>query len=279
MISNCPIFRVCVVARKRNKEVVEQNKVPAETPSTDLRPAAMKDKGKTLYMDEESAKETKETKALQSDYPQQNMARYGKNKRKAPNPGESMTTERKQMAAKPARPDKPPRPNSIMRMAALIKGKRKAPNPPSKSPKEVKHEKVAVVKPFDPLAETKESEQLENNTADIEAQIEYQSRKAATSETICEADENVDDTSKNSTSDTAGELNDVTVDNGVENNEYSDNDNEMNEPAPEPNLYENVKSKDSKDDGYTEVVIDESRQSIMLPDNYPNLSRSRTSVV
>ena len=267
------------MARKRNKEVVQQNKVDAETPSTDLRPAAMKDKGKILDKDKESAKEPKETKTLPTDYTQQNKARYGKPKRKAQNPGEGMTTERKQMGAKPARPDKPPRPNSIMRMAALIKGKRKAPNPPSKAPREVKHEKVAVVKPFDPLAETKESEELENNIAHTDAPIENQSRKAATSETICEADENVDDKSKNSTSDIAGELNDVTVDNGVENSEYSDNDNEMNEPAPEPNLYENVKSKHSKDDGYTEVVIDESRQSIMLPDNYPNLSRSRTSVV
>ena len=164
-----------------------------------------------------------------------------------------------------------------MRMAALIKGKRKAPNPPSKPPKEVKQEKVAVVKPFDPLAESKEPE---NNTADTETSIENKPRKATTSETICEAVENVDDKSKNSTSDIAGELNDTTVDNSVENSKYNDNDNEMNEPAPEPNLYENIKSKHlRKDDGYTEVVIDESRQSIMLPDNYPNLSRSRTSVV
>ena len=265
-----------LVARKRNKEVVEQNKVDAETSSTDLRPAAMKNKGKILDMDEESVTGTKETKTLQNVYPQQNMALYGKTKQKAPIPGEGMTTDRKQMATKPARPDKPPRPNSIMRMAALIKGTRKAPNPPSKTSKEVKHEKVAVVKPFDSLAETKENEEL---TTDTEAPIENQPHKAATSEIIYEADENVDDKSKNSTSDIAGELNDVTVDNGVQNSEYSDNDNEMNEPAPEPNLYENVKSKHSKDDGYTEVVIDESRQSIMLPDNYPNLSRSRTSVV
>ena len=265
-----------LATRKRNKEVVEQKKVDAETSSTDLRPAAMKNKGKILDMNEESVIGTKETKTLQNVYPQQNMARYGKPKRKAPNPGEGMTTERKQMGAKPARPDKPPRPNSIMRMAALIKGKRKAPNPPSKAPKEVKHEKVAVVKPFDPLAE---SEEPENNTTHTEAQIENKPHKAATSETICEADENVDDKRKNSTSDTAGELNDITMDNSVENSEYGDNDNGMNEPAPEPNLYENVKSKHSKDDGYTEVVIDESRQSIMLPDNYPNLSRSRTSVV
>ena len=268
-----------LVARRKNKEVVEQNKVDAETSSTDLRPAAMKNKGKILDMDEESVTGTKEAKTLQNDYPQQNMARYGKTKRIAPNPGEGMTMERKQMAAKPARPDKPPRPNSIMRMAALIKGKRKAPNPPSKAPKEVKHEKVAVVKPFDLLAETKESEEFENNTTHTETQIENQPRKAATSETICETDENVDDKSKSSTNDTADDLNDTTVENSVENSEYSDNDNEMNEPAPEPNLYENLKSKHSKDDGYTEVVIDESRQSIMLPDNYRNLSRSRTSVV
>ena len=142
-MSNAVYF---LVARKRNKEVVEQNKVDAETSSTDLRPAAMKNRGKILDMDEESVNGAKETKTLQKNYSQQNMARYGKPKRKAPNPGEGMTTERKQMATKPARPDKPPRPNSIMRMAALIKGKRKAPNPPSKSPKEVKHEKVAVVK-------------------------------------------------------------------------------------------------------------------------------------
>ena len=262
-----------IVARNRNKEIVQQNKIPAETPYTDLRPASMKNKDKTLDTDEESTKETKETKTLQSDYPQQNNARYGKTKRKAPNPDEGMTMERKQMAAKPARPDKPPRPNSIMRMAALIKGKRKAPNPPRKPPTEVKHEKVAVVKPFDPLAETKESEEPENNTTDTEAQIENQPRKEATSETIYEVDDSVDDKSRNSTNDTADELN------GVENSECSDNDSEMNEPEPEPYLYENVKSQHSKDDGYTEVVIDESHQSIMLPDNYPNLSRSRTSVV
>ena len=181
-----------LVTRKRNKEVVQQNKVDAETPSTDLRPATMKDKDKILDKDEDSVNGTKETKTLQNDYSQQNMARYGKTKRKAPNPGEGMTMERKQMAAKPARPDKPPRPNSIMRMAALIKGKRKAPNPPRKPPKE-----VAVVKPFDPLAETKESEELENNTRDTEAQIKNQPRKEATSETIYEADENVNDKSKN----------------------------------------------------------------------------------
>ena len=263
-----------LVTRKRNKEVVKQNKVDAETPSMDLRPATMKHKGKTLDKDEERVSWAKKTKTLQNVYPQQNMAGYGKTKRIAPNPVEGLTMERKQMAAKPARPDKPPRPNSIMRMAALIKGKRKAPNPPSKAPKEVKHEKVAVVKPFDPLAESAEPE---NNTADTEAPIENKPHQAATSETICEADENVDDNSKNSTSDTVDQLNDITVDNGVENNECSDKENEMN--APEPNLYKNVKSKHSKDDGYTEVVIDESRQSVMLPDNYPNLSRSRTSVV
>ena len=264
-----------LVARKRNNEVVEQNKIDAETPSTDLQSVAMKDKGKTLDMDEERSIETKETKTLQNDCPQQNMVRYGKTKRKAPSPGERMTMDRKQMATKPARPDKPPRPNSIMRMAALIKGKRKAPNPPSKSPKEVKHEKVAVVKPFDPLEETEGSEERENNIVDTEAPTENQTHKAATSETIYEADDRscVANESKNSTN----ELNDITADNGVENSECSDNDNEMNKP--EPNLYQNVKSKQSKDDGYTDIVIDESRQSIILPDNYPNLSRSRTSVV
>ena len=111
-----------LAARKRNQEVVEQNKIDAETTSMDQKPAPMNNKDKVLDTDEENVMEAKETKTLQSSYPQQNMARYGKTKRKAPNPGEGM--ERNQMASKPARPDKPPRPNSIMKMAALIKGKK-----------------------------------------------------------------------------------------------------------------------------------------------------------
>ena len=47
----------------------------------DLRPTTMKDKGKTLDKDEERVSGAKETKTLQNDYSQQNMARYGKPKR------------------------------------------------------------------------------------------------------------------------------------------------------------------------------------------------------
>ena len=260
------------MARKRNQEVVEQNKTDAETPSIDLKTAPMNSKGKDLHTDEENAVEAKESKTQQSSYPQQNMARHGKTKRKAPNPGEGM--KRNQMASKPARPSKPPRPNSIMKMAALIKGKRKAPSPSRKPPKEVKHEKVAIVKPFDPLAETKESKEGESNTTDTEVQIENQPNKAPASETIYEVDDGVD---KNSLNDAADELSDVTVDNDVDNNEYGDSDNEANKR--EPNLIENVKSKQNTHDYETENVIDASRQSIMLSDNYPNMSRSRTSIV
>ena len=263
------------MARKRNQVVVEQNKTDAETPSMDIASAPMNNKGEVPDKHEERTMKTKETKTLQSSHPQENISRYGKPKRKAPNPGEGM--KRNKMASKPARPDKPPRPNSIMKMAALIKGKRKAPNPPSKPPKEVQHDKVAIVKPFDPLAETNESKEGENNTTDTEVQIENQPNKPAVSETICEEDDGVDNKNKNSSNDTADERNDVTVDKDVDNNEFDDNDNEMNET--EPNLYENVKSKQNKHDYGAENIIDESRQSIMLSDNYPNLSRSRTSVV
>ena len=133
------------------------------------------------------------------------------------------------------------------------------------------------MKPFDPLAETKESKEFENNTTDTEVQIEKQPNKPAVSETTYEVDDSVDNNNKNSSNDTGDELNDVAVDKDVNNNEYGDSDNDMNEPGP--NLYENVKSKQSKHDYEIVNVIDASRQSIMLSDDYPNMSRSRTSIV
>ena len=266
-----------MISRKRNKEAVNNNDEDFETSPTNLTPDTMNTKSEIPNLDEESLAEVKRTKAPKNNNLLQNETTRRKNKRKAPNPSEGGILERKPKTSKPARPDKPPRPNSIMKMAALIKGKRKAPSPPGQTSKEMKYENVAVVKPFDPLAETKESKELENNATGTGAQIQNQPHKPAASETINEFDDSVQSKSKHSANDTVDELNDVTVNNDVEINECSDNDNEMNEP--EPNLYENVKSKHGNDDCDTVNEIDFPRQSIMLPDSYPNMSRSRTSVV